>query len=406
MMPYGTDARKTLQRVTSHTAAQAKATKWMCALLLSKAEIDGALEPDLMLVSSRLSALEKGSAWRTAAGAFGILQTEIGLRPGVFALNSVLSAFANTAAWTRSLGLVAKWRDLADLVSCNAVLTALSRCSRWAALSRESWQHHHLGASQTSLDGLLRCNNVAAAACSKGGRWETTLFIISTLGREAVKADAVSLRTVVNAFERGMCWSRAVSALRCERIGVAGINSAISACRNAQAWMQSLQLTNEIWHCNLRPTLVSWAAVAGACHGIWATCCRLLRQAGGASDVSVGTAFEACSAGGKWRMALALLVESRILTLELDAMTWDGLLSALSARGLWGQALAVLEPGLSPVAFEAFAKGLGLGGLGSLGPGLKAMPKALSLARAAGLAGLAGLARPVPSRPPCLARGA
>ena len=83
MMAYGTDTRNTLQRVTSLTAAQAKATKWMCALLLSKAAMDGALEPDLMLVTSRLSALEKGSAWRTAAKTFGVLQTETGLRPGM-----------------------------------------------------------------------------------------------------------------------------------------------------------------------------------------------------------------------------------------------------------------------------------------------------------------------------------
>ncbi|CAE7631112.1 MRL1 [Symbiodinium sp. CCMP2592] len=384
MMAYDGDTSNTLQRVTSLTAAQAKATKWMCALLLSKAEMDGALEPDLMLVTSRLSALEKGSAWRTAAKTFGVLQTNTGLRPGVFALNSVLSAFANAAAWTRALGLIATWRDRADLVSCNAVLTALSRCSRWAVLSRESWQHHHLGAVQTSLDGLLRCNNVAAAACGKGGRWETTLFIISTLGRQAVKADAVSLRTAVSAFERGMCWSRAVSTIRSQTIGVAGINSAISACRNAKAWKDSLQLINEIWHCNLRPTLVSWGAVAGACHGIWATCFGLLRQ-GGASDVSVGTASEACSAGGAWTLALALLAEGRMLSLQLDAMTWDGLLSAFSVRSLWGQALAVLEPksasGLSIVALEAAVSALA-SAPGPTGQGVKAMPKALSLARA------------------------
>ena len=399
-----------LRRVTSLVAAQAKATKWMQALHMSDLFKLEALEPDLMLIASRLSALEKGSAWRAAVKAFVAFTVQFP-GPGAFGLNSLLSACANVAAWCRALALLAAGSDVADLVSCNAVLTGLSRSSRWSqALGMEGWQHHALDAlGNRSADGLLRCNNVIAAACSKGGRWERAMFVISGLGARDLQLDSVSLRTAVSALEKGMFWNLALRALQTSdsslALGVAGFNSAISACSKVREWVHALRLMGDIRHCALRPTLVSWAAAVGACHDAWPTCCSLLQ--GSPSEVSFGAASEACAAGGEWVRSLALLVEAPVLMLELDSMTWDGFIGLLSTTGRWSQALSAVEGlgwskgSLSPVALEATVWAL-LRGMPRAeeeqeeeegAPSMQALPKALSLARAAGLVGLARVAR-------------
>ena len=390
-----------LRRLNSLVAAQSRGSKWKHALLLS----ESAVEPDFMLLNSRLSALEKGSAWRAAVDSLAIIRQ--GVRPAVFGVNSVLSAFANAAGWHRALGLMAKFRDSADQVSCNAVLTGLSRSSRWRrALTTERWQAHAL--DSFSVDGLLRCNNVVAAACGKGGRWERTASMLAALGSQVLRIDAVSLRSALNAFERGMSWSRAIGVVSDSilTVGVAGVNSAISACRNAQAWVESVQLLGSLWQTAMRPTLVSWAAVVAACHGVWEACCNVFRQGGHPSAVSIGAASEACAAGGAWAQSLDLLGEAQLFSLELDAMTWNGLLSACQQQVLWSQSLCVLAelaersgplpgPSLSPVALEATVSALaqtaqGDGPSGSTGAGgaRRALPRALFLARAVGLAWL------------------
>ena len=361
------------------TDSKARASHWRHALVLSEA----ALEPDLVLVTSRLSALEKGSAWGEAVEALALLRH--GLRPGVFGLNSVLSASANATRWLQALALLHSWGE-ADLISCNAVLTGLSRSACWRfALVSESWQQHSLRTQNTS-DGLLRCNNVVSTACGQGSRWERAVWLMmSDLGSRALRPDAVSLRSTLSALERGMSWSLAMRAISYQllQVGVAGVNSAISACRSAHAWADALQLMSKIRQSTLRPTLVSWAATVSACSGQWAACCSLLSNVE-ASEVSVGAASEACASGGEWLKSLGLLMDSTAFSLRLDSMTWDGLVSACHSQVLWSQALSILSrmEDTSPVALEATISALSQS---DARRAWGAVPAVLFLARGVGL---------------------
>ncbi|CAJ1415884.1 unnamed protein product [Effrenium voratum] len=288
--------RAPLLALSAHLARCARSGKWRLGLVELAAALEQALVPDLVVWGAALGAWEKGSAWSKAQLELAALSTRH-LRLNAVCLNSGLTALASAALWRQALhwpaGLVA------GAGTASAALTALGRSARWRQAAQllgetERWR--------LEASGALRCGNALAAACGRASRWERALCG-EALQWRWVAPDAVTLRTAL-AGAVSFAWPRALDAQVLAVAGVAGVNSAISGCAEAECWQASLELLRGL-QLQRAASVVSWAAACGA-SSAWAWSLQLLRGAQ-KQRLDSEAALGAAALKLRWAKALHLL---------------------------------------------------------------------------------------------------
>eukprot|EP00435_Cladocopium_sp_Y103_P064549 s890_g26.t1 len=132
-----------------------------------------------------------------------------------------------------------------DETSLNMLLSSLDRCHRW-----QDALFHLNAAEQGGLVPDLASYNSVISACARVARWKAALGLFAEIpkGPKALKADEITLGSLVSAYYRGH-WSLALQLLyegRMQNIQPNRImvHSAIVACEG-QHWPWSLLLLEE-----------------------------------------------------------------------------------------------------------------------------------------------------------------
>eukprot|EP00913_Durusdinium_trenchii_P027156 g25481.t1 len=209
-------------------------------------------EPNVIIHNSMVSACEKSHAWQNA-----LQMDDIDL-PG---FNAAISACEKAEEWQQSLRLLWSLPISADVVSCNA---ALSACNSGAVVRR-------LG-SIKAVDGPY------GKLCEKRQKWQIALQLLQSF---PVPRSSTSCNAAIAACQT--CWPVAMELLtsfsfwRLQRDEVS-FSSAIAVCEN---WQLALSLLVEMLQKALQPNLLSYNSVMFSClrHGHWSQALELISAA-------------------------------------------------------------------------------------------------------------------------------
>eukprot|EP00913_Durusdinium_trenchii_P024491 g22992.t1 len=202
--------------------------------------------------------------------------------------------------WDHSLAKLeqmVRFRMKLDIVSCNSIISRLSRVGNSLALKLLA------RLPQLHLKPDLYSVNAAMAFAE----WTKALDLLAALSTQLLEADAVSYST------------------------------GISACGRALRYNPAQQLLQEAVKSNLANQVVYNAAIS-ACGGRWEQALALLWQTP-MDEISFNAAIDACEQGGQWQVALQLLFAAR----DAGMSSAIGANSALSAMEKCGQLLPALH---------------------------------------------------------------
>eukprot|EP00439_Symbiodinium_sp_Y106_P069351 s1684_g11.t3 len=269
--------------VTLNTVMKACASQWQIVLEVMALFPEMALRSDMVTYSTAISSCEKAARWQHAAV---LLQEMLASRveANVVCYNAAISAFGYNAAIS-AFGAGGRWE--LSLQHCRELLAA-------------------------SLPDQVSCGAVMDAA-AKGGRWDWTLTVLSSMGRWRLAPD------------------------------IFNYNIAIS---EASHWEQSLQLQgcresgrapNRITYSNVLTTL--------AAYGCWkfALCMSRRMQADRChSEIAYGAALNACEKGLQWRASLMMLRWIAQQGMETNEICYRAVISASENEDQWPVALLLL----------------------------------------------------------------
>ncbi|CAE7414440.1 unnamed protein product [Symbiodinium sp. CCMP2592] len=165
-----------------------RGTQWAQALSLLDEMEERDLQPDILALSSGISACEKGAQWETALALLGSMAHKK-VPPNVFSYASAVSACEKCQKWLEALfGYITDvlkfplegWDEqmFAESVQPNDVtLSAVM-----VAVSEQGLWEYCLGILQSHRSSV-QCPNTAAfnaaiSACEKGKQWQTALALI------------------------------------------------------------------------------------------------------------------------------------------------------------------------------------------------------------------------------------
>ncbi|CAE7490320.1 unnamed protein product [Symbiodinium natans] len=253
-----------------------------------------------------------------------------------------------------------------NVIPCNAVLSALAKCSQWLRAVQALWKMQakriqpddfSFGAAITALEkagcwqhaigmwmqieanqvrpNLIHCNS-AISACEKAGAWEAAYDMLVMLQSIALRADAITCSAVISACEKGDCWEQSLDLLAWMgrthlEADVICCNGVISACEKGGRWEQALLILRSVTASALRPTRNTFNAAIRACgrDGQWQNALLLLGEMEHVvltpDVVTYGAAICSCDREESWEVAMALLSQAQVRVSEwetLDGPTW------------------------------------------------------------------------------------
>eukprot|EP00927_Polykrikos_kofoidii_P043937 TRINITY_DN38040_c0_g1_i1.p1 TRINITY_DN38040_c0_g1~~TRINITY_DN38040_c0_g1_i1.p1 ORF type:complete len:1046 (-),score=165.21 TRINITY_DN38040_c0_g1_i1:8-3145(-) len=254
--------------------------------------------------------------------------------------------------------------EMLDVMTYNAALAACQRGRQTdmalAILSdmRRIDQHgHNFGGPD------LVSFNTAIGACD-GSAWVQAVALFDQLHECNLRADAMTVASLVGACVRGGAWERA-HAIFLWAIGghtghgslnlesdmlsaVALFNASISASERGPGTGSSINLFEQLLRRRLRPDAATFNLTISACKRSqdWGQALSLLRrmpQAGvTVSTATYNLAIDACSHVSQWQLATELFDKLPTLRLRPSQGTYAILIRAYEHPKLWPRALTVL----------------------------------------------------------------
>lgn len=217
------------------------------------------------------------------------------------------------------------WGIGQETVTANAALTA---CARAQELARCVTVIEEMHRNELAPDGDTYV--ILINGCHKRGLWEQALQLFDK-AKEAGLAKASTYEEALEACARGHKPRLALLLLsemeRCEGrcaeepevpggwVTAEAITFGMRACAHHGLWLQTLALLAELRERELVPSMATYSAGAEAC--------------------------AAASADGAWEHAVALLEESKLSLLKLDARVYAGAVRACGHR--WELAIAAVD---------------------------------------------------------------
>jgi len=218
-----------------------------------------------------------------------------------------------------------EWDISLETVTANAALTACARAQELAHCVTVIEEMHR---KELAPDGDTYV--ILMDGCHKRGLWEQALQLLDK-AKEAGLAKASTYKEALEACARGHKPRLALLLLsemdRCEGgsaeepelpggwVSAEAITSGMKACAHHGFWLQTLSLLAELRERDLVPSMATYSAAAEAC--------------------------AAASDDGAWEHAVALLEESKLSLLKLDARVYAGAVRACGHR--WELALAAVD---------------------------------------------------------------
>ncbi|CAL1172460.1 unnamed protein product [Cladocopium goreaui] len=391
--------RKAQQAVAAH----GRRSQWSSALDLTEKMAWQALETNIIIANSAISACEKGEEWSRAMALLAETSTTWRLRRDVISINGAISAVP-TCHWPKALHLLLRLQQeqqQADAISYNS---AIKVCESWlvalqtfnamevpaTAMSygvmanvfekASCWALAvHLLASM--VNSLLEMNvivyNSVMSVCSKAEQWQQVLDLLTALKCRSLEADTISQNLMISVERR---WQRVLDLLQDMdqqqmQLSLFTSRAAITACQSR--WQWSLQLLEDLARRKMRGNVMVYSAAIGACEegrqwqqaldllddlsdsadlvacnaclsalarsGQWQKAGELLRSMKTRDVYSFNSAISACEDREEWRMALGLLQRMRREKIQGNIITYNTVISALEKGAEWQKALAFLS---------------------------------------------------------------
>eukprot|EP00434_Breviolum_minutum_P027083 symbB.v1.2.023950.t1/scaffold2231.1/size85213/2 len=229
----------------SYTAAMGAAERshrWPFVLQLLDTMQSRRCFPDSIAYTSSISAFAKAQRWTQALAA---LEQSLQIEADLMCCNATISALAEGSQWQRAINLLAEWSlaQTADVVGFNAALSACERSLQWQAAIQllEALQDVGLQPNRTSY-------NTAISACET--RWPLALALLTEMSSSQVQPDVVSFSALISAFEKASHWSRALDVVKDADANGVELNeityySLVSACLRSSQWPTAFSLWDD-----------------------------------------------------------------------------------------------------------------------------------------------------------------
>ncbi|CAE6963981.1 unnamed protein product [Symbiodinium sp. CCMP2592] len=321
-----------------NSAISACETVWQVALWLLRSITVTEVRPNCITFSACINACP----WTIAMHLFDQMRSH-SIQSNAVTLNTVMKACASQ--WQIVLEVMALFPDMAlrsDMVTYSTAISACEKAARWqhaAVLLQEMLA--------SRVEANVVCYNAAISAFGAGGRWELSLQHCREL-LAASLPDQVSCGAVMDAAAKGGRWDWTLTVLSSMgrwRLApdIFNYNIAIS---EASHWEQSLQLQgcresgrapNRITYSNALTTL--------AAYGCWkfALCMSRRMQADRChSEIAYGAALNACEKGLQWRASLMMLRWIAQQGMETNEICYRAVISASENEDQWPVALLLL----------------------------------------------------------------
>ncbi|CAE7933129.1 unnamed protein product, partial [Symbiodinium necroappetens] len=320
--------------------SQARSASWSTALFLLERLPAHSAQPNMQTFGAAMAAFDTGDCWSWALSLMEDLQ-EMRLDPNTLIYNAAITACEKGQEWQMSLALYSADRDgKPDLISCNAVLSALAQGNWQLALAFFS----ELG-QERKLD--IFSFGAALSACDRACLWEHALSILAELPARKLRANTVTCNTAISTCAKAGRWQVALQLLADTIAGtldVISFNSALAASARAEEWRPALHLLSELPARRLQATSSSCNSAIMACVGSWRWALGVLSSVpSGPDKVSFDAALRACEAqAGRWKETLRLLSDFRAASHQPEVITFSTGISASQAASQWQEVFQLL----------------------------------------------------------------
>lgn len=330
-----------------------KRNLWRDALSVLQQAMDGGVSPDLIMLSSAVSACEKSSEW---AASLALLRQVCNSAPRTNALvhpfNSAISACGKSKLWHVALDLLETIKDWGlnpSVVSYNATISACDRRRPDLAMTLLKEMEAH------RVEPTVITFSAAISAAGRGHAWIWALALLDeAMGR--CRMGVVPFSAAVSSCEKGEQWERALDLLRYMKThgpspNVITFNSVITACQRARHWNVSIQLFDEMLAGAARPSVASFNALIVASRPrqdfSWQWAVALMQQMRSLKlrpDMETFSATaQTCLEDAQWALALLVLGRMRASGVRGYSATYTQEISACQQGHCWAHALDLLS---------------------------------------------------------------
>ncbi|CAE7751612.1 PTAC2 [Symbiodinium pilosum] len=327
------NSRAVQGRLCYDTAMQecSRAKLWQMCLQLLQEMPRLRLSPTLVSYDTVINSCENSGNWHLALRLLGVMPARA-LVPDLRNFYSAVGVCAHTGQWQAVLRLLLvlppKLHPGADIFQ-HAILGCDDACKWEAALTLLA------SMPKVKVTPDEGCFDAAIRACATVGQWILALNVFD----KAVsldKARASTLSFMLTACRTGAQWELALQLLFGPfQSDLDCFDAAISSCRVAAAWRESVSLLAEMRRRSLRPDAHSTAAASHACTraGEWQLGLSLLEPFLEISDSQDCTreVMHACGLGLCWQGAVSLLLRSEMK----DINDWNFVISACQKSKQW-----------------------------------------------------------------------
>ncbi|CAK9078758.1 Pentatricopeptide repeat-containing protein At2g31400 [Durusdinium trenchii] len=325
---------------------------WQRAFSLLDSMQEDSVKVTVRTLNAALSVLEAENLWAVSLHLLRSMKG-IGVEADIASYSTVASTCAATDAWQLSINFLEEARTAKlelDTIFAGVSIWACEKGSRWqqALGTLMDMASRAVKLSEISLSSVLRgCQsagrweealsilfaalewrapmgvgmyNAALGACSSSRSWERVVSLFETARSFHLQPDAVTLTTLMSAYETGFQWQFAVCTLvsfweEQIELDATACNVATSSCASLQKWRAALALVDWMGSLNtVRPDLITYNTLLGSCNQqeSWQVSLLLLekiRQRFRPDLTTYHAVLEACAIGHAWATSLQILEE-------------------------------------------------------------------------------------------------
>lgn len=309
--------------------------------------------------SAAVKACHQAARWEMA---IALLVACPGLRvqPNEFTYNSVISACERSGQWVAALAVFDAMPSAIprNVVTFGAVISACEKAARW----QEALALTDLMESQgVARNAIIFC--AAITACGQGEQWQLALSLLQQMTAESLERSTIACNSAISACEKAKQWQCALDLLWQMPEGgnvwdEVAFSAATSACGKAGRWSEALALLGAMVEVRIPTSIEALSAAVTVCEDMseWQQALQLFASKSEdvvADEILLNAVIAALAEGGKWQMALSVLLDFEQRRLHKTEVTYTAAICSCGAEQ-WPWALALfaeeIENGLLSAA--------------------------------------------------------
>ena len=198
------------------------------------------------------------------------------------------------------------------------------------------------------LEANVIVYNAAINAVGKGKQWKSGLWLLSSMGQQAIPPNIISCNALLSACEKTARWTTALMSLG-QRFDtdLISFNTALSSCVRSR-WEQGFGIFNMIKMKHLQPDAFTCSGLVRACESSqkWMVALDLCTQA---MDLNIqlnvvtsSAAISACQSASQWQQALVFFGNMCSMAMMPNVISYSAILSACEKGSQWEKSLILL----------------------------------------------------------------